>query len=68
MSEARDRRRNEFLARSVSPLVHRLNNLLAIAAGQCDVWASRPIAADPRYRAELERIRASTAGSMSTTT
>jgi len=61
MSEARDRRRNEFLARSVSPLVHRLNNLLAIAAGQCDVWASRPIAADPRYRAELERIRASTA-------
>ena len=40
------------------PLVHRLNNLLAVIGGHCDVWASR----DPVHRVEapdrVDQVRA----------
>ena len=58
MSEAPESTRVWVLAAIIPPLVHRLNNLLAVAGGHCDIWSDRTVAdLGPRFHDQVKQVR-----------
>ncbi|MEM7310177.1 MAG: hypothetical protein AAF682_26110 [Planctomycetota bacterium] len=63
MSEAQASTRAQLLGLLIPPLVHRMNNLLAVVSGHCDIWTSRRGSGGTTFRAQVEQVRASAAES-----